>query len=1543
MFHDSLRAGGTIRGPVDLYPRTISENALDIIGLAGQTADLLRVRNSAGVDLFTVQADGDVTVLGNIISVDAYGGANLVLTGYATVGDYLTVTGATTLSSTLSVTGAATLLSHLTVSGNLVQSGEAQFGSYVSFNPSGALFIGQRSTDPPTRDNQGSLYTKDTSNVAELFYKDDTGAVTQITSGGALGGDDVFIPDDKYLKLGNTTAAPDAILGWNTTQTVDAVYLGLSATQNTLILAEKADYAYDFAHGAQTNPTLFIQSANQSATQWGSLVHDQTDFVLASGAGAVHVKPVANSSLKVTTSDTNTTGTSVYGSYFSHTSSAVITGTNHFLYGQYVNVEKTGASTSTDTINLYGAYYNVSHTGSGVFGTRNTYGIYASATADTAGTSSAYGIYATATGGDNNYAGYFSGTYSIIALGLALFSSSQQTTTVFNVTNTYNGSSVPVATFQGDRATFTDNDEAYISLKLSNDSGTGVQTEFARLTWVATDVSSGTEDGRIDFSTITNGALAPKLSLNGQDLSPYSSDLISLGTTSLMWSDLFLASGAVINFNAGDVTLTHSANTLAFAGATVGYTYDSNVAVTVANTANVVGLTVTQNDTTNNPMAVSVTNAGTGNAVRITSTGNMGTSDSTGGALLITNTAGTGMMLNLYTKNNVISTAGGLFRANAAPADTTTVDGAQTIDTTSTSITVADTTDFESTGTLRVINNTSDGESNDTFYLVYTGKTPTTFTGVSPGFYVKTAATNVINNAVVQYVDTVQTFSLANLVDCSANGGAVNLKLTGCNPDIEFIAKGGYNNSIGQGKFEIDVPVGTGTANPANIDCLRINGRNDANSSFAVNTIFSRPGATGQGMVGVGFTNRTDPVSIAAHLHVVNDTTADAGAASLVGFIVQGATAQAADLLVLKAVAGTELASFDCNGLLTFTPTVAGAPLDINCTSTAYTTAVGLIDVYRSGNITGVAAETMLDLKIAPTFTLTEPGSGTFTYYGASIDMSNVSVTAGAGTSVLAALHLKANADGDVGTNYALYAETGNINVAAGYVNTVDGALKPSYTYVVAAAGGDYTSVAAAVAAIGNTGGTVYVEDGTYTETSVINFNYSNTQIICSGAVTIQCNGAVLTTLVTATTGVSRIRIQAGKWLQTNATAQGTCFNLSDISDSVIEPTRIEEFGTAILIDDTTNATFYNRYRDIQIFNCNSGLVIGVSSGAPQSSQVNNNYFEAIRIRPKAGAGGYGIRVADSRGLTFVNCDCEPTAEGSITGISLETNPGSTGVTRECMFINCWVEKNFVGVSVAADSVRNSFIGCSITSNTTDISDSGTDTAFINTSKTGTTVGYQTFKRTTAGYAINVDCTSTAYTTALGLVDIVRSGNLTGVDTETIVDLKIAPAFTLTEPGAGTVNYYGASIDMSGLAVTAGGGTSVVSALHLKADDDADTGANYALYVESGASYFAGRVLGYQGADVASAGDTTLSTGNYFDITGSVTMNGIATAGWTAGSTVRLQFDAAPLVKHATAAGAGFARFQLAGAADFQASAGDTLQLTFDGTYWRETGSRVAI
>jgi hypothetical protein len=75
--------------------------------------------------------------------------------------------------------------------------------------------------------------------------------------------------------------------------------------------------------------------------------------------------------------------------------------------------------------------------------------------------------------------------------------------------------------------------------------------------------------------------------------SPSANDAQALGLSGAAWADLFLASGGVINWNAGDVTVTHSANTLAFAGASSGYTFDAVISGT---TASFTGVTLTSTD-----------------------------------------------------------------------------------------------------------------------------------------------------------------------------------------------------------------------------------------------------------------------------------------------------------------------------------------------------------------------------------------------------------------------------------------------------------------------------------------------------------------------------------------------------------------------------------------------------------------------------------------------------------------------------------------------------------------------------------------------------------------------------------------------------------------------------------------------------------------------------------------------------------------------------------------------------------------------------------
>ncbi len=92
------------------------------------------------------------------------------------------------------------------------------------------------------------------------------------------------------------------------------------------------------------------------------------------------------------------------------------------------------------------------------------------------------------------------------------------------------------------------------------------------------------------FSAIYSGALnrtggTMTGTLTSQQITPASSATYDLGASGTVFRSIYLgtsavfSSGGVITFNSGDVTVTHSTNTLAFAGAASGYTFDAPVAV----------------------------------------------------------------------------------------------------------------------------------------------------------------------------------------------------------------------------------------------------------------------------------------------------------------------------------------------------------------------------------------------------------------------------------------------------------------------------------------------------------------------------------------------------------------------------------------------------------------------------------------------------------------------------------------------------------------------------------------------------------------------------------------------------------------------------------------------------------------------------------------------------------------------------------------------------------------------------------------------------
>jgi len=99
-----------------------------------------------------------------------------------------------------------------------------------------------------------------------------------------------------------------------------------------------------------------------------------------------------------------------------------------------------------------------------------------------------------------------------------------------------------------------------------------------------------------------------------------------------------------------------------------------------------------------------------------------------------------------------------------------------------------------------------------------------------------------------------------------------------------------------------------------------------------------------------------------------------------------------------------------------------------------------------------------------------------------------------------------------------------------------------------------------------------------------------------------------------------------------------------------------------------------------------------------------------------------------------------------------------------------------------------------------------------------------------------------------------------------------------------------------------------------------------------------------KGADIASATTITLGDdGNYFEVTGTTTITYITTTNWKPGAIVVLKFGGSLTVTHnGGSPAATSAAMLLSGAANFSATANDTLTLVYDGTTWREV-ARTAI
>jgi fibronectin-binding autotransporter adhesin len=685
----------------------------------------------------------------------------------------------------------------------------------------------------------------------------------------------------------------------------------------------------------------------------------------------------------------------------------------------------------------------------------------------------------------------------------------------------------------------------------------------------------------------------------------------------------------------------------------------------------------------------------------------------------------------------------------------------------------------------------------------------------------------------------------------------------------------------------------------------------------------------------------------------------------------------------------TDVATFADSGAITFAPTsgedvtlnfAGNGRLDVN--PVTYENNLGAVDVVRTGNFTGVAAETANDIRVVPSLTLTEPGSGVFTWNGANVDLSGVSVTAGAGTSALTALRVAGVSDADAGTvtgidiaNQTATAATENaLTIGTGWDRDLNFA-DTSPTVAMADGGtltvNDGTNTLLTLADAGTTGNLTIT--GTTTSTGLISANggltvASGQTLTANGQVTIAPNstndisittdtdsfiniagltagtGSVLcvdgsSNVVTCSASASpftasggiidksvatdRLRLLYGDAADTQLTIENTTNNVIPTVDAAA----IDLTGnTTGIVTDGVDGLFITTEFGNGTTNTNAALHLDVN---PVNSPSGDEIFYGVSIDGITGTSAteYALNVGSGwdsilrvNGTEVINGTGQvPT--GQLTGTVFSVTDGGTTETIAQGNTVTFADSSTINAAVSAtDTVTHNVIANSLDfahlENTLDV-DAATDVnlganAFtIDLDSTGdfsirdVATDIATFADNgsilfapTSGQNLTMnfggvgflDINPVTYTNNTGAVDVTRSNNFTGTAAETANDLRVAPSLTLTEPGSGTFTWNGANIDMSGISVTAGAGTSTLAALRVAGVSDADAGSVYGLEVANLTSTAATEhalhigtgwddILNYNGTSVINGTGQVVAgqlTGTLFSITDGGTTETIA-------------------------------------------------------------------
>lgn len=282
--------------------------------------------------------------------------------------------------------------------------------------------------------------------------------------------------------------------------------------------------------------------------------------------------------------------------------------------------------------------------------------------------------------------------------------------------------------------------------------------------------------------------------------------------------------------------------------------------------------------------------------------------------------------------------------------------------------------------------------------------------------------------------------------------------------------------------------------------------------------------------------------------------------------------------------------------------------------------------------------------------------------------------------------------------------------------------LRKLPSYVVAASGGDFTTIQGALDACGASGGgNIALTDTSYTQGGTgLLFKGSNCHLSGRGigTTTISFTGATTGIKTNSAASLYENNSVEGVIMTADGNTSGICIDESDMSHTVYQNIHCDNWGSLIRVNDTQNITFYNITKNIvgttlTVFGINasstnptnfneySNIFAGCSAANCVAYQFNNgngNKLYLISAEPSTNSGTVGLKLFDNTlatndgfwGNEINGCDIE--ANGTGVNIANSSNPSGGGIQRN-VIQNCLSVENTTDWTVGSNSIsQNSFI-----------------------------------------------------------------------------------------------------------------------------------------------------------------------------------------------------------------------------------------------------------